>query len=144
MAFVAARLSHFSVIQFAASRLTSSSSARPVSVVTLAGALSLFGENPTYYLLTQLLLWAPTLGLLSYSARHILGVTAAWLLALLMIFPFFCSTVLLSSYYAISEYGLSTGRCRCVSWSDMSAEGVAGTICWRMVPCCAGCCRWPS
>ena len=107
MMLVSSSIDHFSFSKFIASRLTSSSSARPVSVLTLAAALFLYRNNPTYYLVTQLIIWAGAIWALSFTIRHIFGKQEAWIFALIMVFPFFCSTILLSSYYVLSEYGLS-------------------------------------
>src|SRR5581483_9543810 len=41
------------------------------------------------------------------TVRRTFGALTAWLFALMMLFPFFCSGFLLSSYCGLTEYGLS-------------------------------------
>ncbi len=107
LGYVSQTMGGFDVKEFLSVQITSSQSSRPLAILALATALFFYGGVPAYYLLTQLSIWAGTTWALAVSMRDMFGKWEAWIFALLMFFPFFCSGSLLSSVCGLSGYGLS-------------------------------------
>ncbi|MBH30621.1 MAG: hypothetical protein CMG71_01350 [Candidatus Marinimicrobia bacterium] len=80
--------------------------ARPIGMLGLTIANVLFQDNPTPYIIVQIILWTLTIINLSYTVKHTVGNRVAMMFILLGQFPTFASTITFSSF-RFGEYGLS-------------------------------------
>tara|TARA_B100001971_G_C18232292_1_gene564707 strand:+ start:247 stop:1935 length:1689 start_codon:yes stop_codon:yes gene_type:complete len=82
--------------------LSGASSARPIFGLILFTIISLFKFNPWPYIIFLFLLWFSTVAILFHLIKSIVSRNAAFVFALLALFPIFSSTIVFDHYIAAS------------------------------------------